>query len=166
MRGNAERFPDRPFGSVFVRNLARELWAVESVSENEDQGDPDPDVEAFTTTVKLELRNTKRNRGKRIKPQFLTFTFNADDTIDLDLDRPAGTALHEVAYRILRAEPGMTVDALVKAIREDTDLKPTAGTLRGAWSGGRTGSRRTRPFVHTSGVSADGLERSNAASPI
>jgi len=41
VKGDSGKFPDRPFGSVFVHNLARETWAVERLG---DEPDTDPDL--------------------------------------------------------------------------------------------------------------------------
>jgi hypothetical protein len=38
--GGGDKFPDKPFGSVFVHNLARETWAVARVDENQDDSVP------------------------------------------------------------------------------------------------------------------------------
>ena len=34
VRGDASKFPERPFGSVFVHNLARETWAAERLGDD------------------------------------------------------------------------------------------------------------------------------------
>ncbi len=79
VNGQAQRFPEKPFGSVFVHNLARETWAVEA---SEEQGDADaqrmpgdPDY-----TVELELRNMKQNTRGKARPQRLSFSvWDGDD---------------------------------------------------------------------------------------
>ena len=125
VRGEAQRFPEKPFGSVFVHNLARETWAVEAL----DPDDADPGNPFAPKLVRLELRNMKRNRGGRRAPQFLTFAFHDDGSIDAsDGQRPATVA--DLAYGVL--EEPMAVAAIVAAIREDTGRRVDQEDVRTA----------------------------------
>lgn len=126
VRGEAQRFPERPFGSVFVHNLARVTWAVESL----DPDDHDPENPFAPQLVRLELRNMKRNRGGKHPPVLLTFAFNADGSI-LVTDETAGRRrLGDVIAGIL--DGPMTVPQIITAIHEDTDEKHPRAAIRSA----------------------------------
>jgi len=127
VRGDSGKFPDRPFGSVFVHNLARETWAVERLGEDQpddDEGDPyQPNV------VALELRNKKSNGRAASRPQFVSFTFYADGSIEVNSDRPGGRSLADLAADVLADGP-LTLPKLVAAIREDTGLVAHSESMR------------------------------------
>jgi len=57
VRGDSERFPERPFGSVFVHNFARSTWVIHA------EGDQDNDGMDATqpNVLRLELRNQKHS---------------------------------------------------------------------------------------------------------
>jgi hypothetical protein len=129
VRGDAGKFPDRPFGSVFVHNLARESWAVERVGE-----DPVDDVEDDPyqpNVVALELRNKKSNGRATSRPQFITFTFYADSTIEVTTDRPGGRSVAQLVEDALADGP-LPIKGIIAAIREDTGQLLTENTLRSA----------------------------------
>lgn len=126
VRGEAQRFPERPFGSVFIHNLARETWAVEAL----DPDDADPENPFAPMIVRLELRNMKRNRGGRQVPQFLTFSFNADGSIDATDGTPDRRTLADLIDAVLDAP--MTAKAIAAAIREDTGETCDERTVRTA----------------------------------
>src|SRR4029079_6887541 len=88
VRGNSGRFPDRPFGSVFVHNLARETWAVETLPTAE--GEREPYAPAL---VAIELRNMKANGRSKAAAQFATFSFFADGTIEVETAAPRSRAI-------------------------------------------------------------------------
>jgi hypothetical protein len=138
VRGDSPRFPDRPFGSVFVHNLARETWAVERLG---DEPDTDPDLlRVGPHVVELELRNRKANGGPKLAPEFLTFSFYADGTIEATDRRPSGRAIADLAADALADGP-LTVPKIVAAIREDTGERVDEDTL------GRTLRRSSGRFV-------------------
>ncbi|HEY5520796.1 MAG TPA: hypothetical protein VIK08_09065 [Candidatus Limnocylindrales bacterium] len=138
VRGDSGKFPDRPFGSVFVHNLARETWAVERLGD--DEPDSDPDLIAFGPhVVALELRNRKSNGRRQSAPEFLTFSFYADGTIEATTDRPAGRTVADLAADVLADGP-LTVPKIAAAIKEDTGQSVDEGTLR------RTLTRHPRRF--------------------
>lgn len=126
-RGDAGRFPDRPFGSVFVRNLARELWAVERIGA-EPETDPDA-IRHGPAVVALELHNTKANGRPMAPAQFVGFSFFADGSIEVDNMRPDGRAVANMVADVLADGP-MTVAAIGRAIQEDTGERVTEDVLR------------------------------------
>jgi hypothetical protein len=126
--GNAGRFPDKPFGSVFVHNLARETWAVEQIGNEEPETDPDL-LRLVPNVVQLELRNKKSNNRRVSTAQFVAVSWNLDGTIDVTTDRPSSRNLVEVVADVLVDEP-MTTKAIVAAIREDTGDEVKESTVR------------------------------------
>ena len=123
VRGGAEKWPDRPFGSVFVHNLSRETWAVEAIGKQLDDDMPriGPHV------VELEFRNRKPSGRPLAPPQFLTFEFYLDGTIEVREGRLAGPTVADLATDVL-SEP-LTLKQLVAAIREDTGSTYSEDTL-------------------------------------
>ena len=125
--GASAKFPDRPFGSVFVHNLARETWAVEPFGDDDDY---DPDLIRFGPhVVALEIRNSKSNGRPKARSQFVTFSFFGDGTIEVTSDRPGGRSVADLAADALADGP-LTIPKMVAAIREDTGQAVTVDTLR------------------------------------
>lgn len=117
VRGDSGRFPDRPFGSVHVHNLARETWAVEKVG---DEPDHDPDlIRHGPRIVNLELRNKKSNTRGTAPAQFVSFSFFDDGSITATTGRPAGRDTVDLIADVLRDGP-LTIPRIVAAIKEDT----------------------------------------------
>jgi hypothetical protein len=112
--GASTRFPDRPFGSVFVHNLARETWAVEPLATEDVE--PDPFQPAV---VALELRNKKANGRSKVPAQFMTFSFMADGSIEADVTGPGERPLVELIADVLADEP-LTLKQIAAAIKEET----------------------------------------------
>lgn len=140
VRGDSGKFPDRPFGSVFVHNLARETWAVERVG---DEVAEDPDEIRFgPNVVALELRNKKSNARPISPAQFVTFSFFADGSIEAQTDRPAGRAVVDLAADAL-AEGPLTLPKIAAAIKEDTGQAISEDTIR------RTLARHSQRFVQS-----------------
>lgn len=128
VRGDSAKFPDRPFGSVFVHNLSRETWAVERVGD--DETDDDPDLIRFGPhVVSLELRNRKSNGRAKAAAQFVTFSFFADGTIEAVTDRPGSRTVADLAADALADGP-LTLAKVAAAIKEDTGQTVDADTLR------------------------------------
>jgi hypothetical protein len=124
VRGDSGRFPDRPFGSVFVHNLARETWAVERI-EAADDGD----AEAYApAVVALELRNRKANGRPMAPAQFVTFSIFADGTTEVTTDRPRNRSVADLAADALADGP-LTLPKLRTAIAEDTGQDVDTDTL-------------------------------------
>ncbi len=116
--GAAEKWPARPFGSVFVHNLARETWAVEAIGDQAE--DSDPDLIAFGPhTVELELRNRKANGRAKYPPQFVTFSFFPDGTIETS-STPPRQSFADLAAAVLAVTPNLNVKQIAAAIKEDT----------------------------------------------
>jgi hypothetical protein len=119
VRGDSGRFPDRPFGSVFVHNLARETWAVERTGS--DDAETDRDLIRFgPAVVALELRNRKANTRGMAAPQFVKLSLFDDGSIEVTVDRPAARSLADLAAAVLADGP-LTVAKLRAAIAEDND---------------------------------------------
>jgi len=101
--------PARPFGSVFVQNLARSVWEVRR-----------PDEDAEGDVVPLGLYHRKANQGRRGAPIGLRVVFQ-DGTIRLEsqnlADEPELAARASLSFRLLQAlrEGSRTVDELAEA---------------------------------------------------
>lgn len=123
VRGGSDKWPDRPFGSIFVHNLARETWAVEQIGKAADDEEPriGPHV------IELEFRNRKPSGRPLAPPQFLTFEFYADGSIEVREGRLAGATVADLAGDVL-SEP-MTLRQIAAAIREDTSATYSEDTL-------------------------------------
>jgi AAA domain len=132
-KGDSARFPERPFGSVYVHNLARETWAVERTN------DPDQDDDYAPRVVALELRNRKANGRAIAAAQFATFSFFADGSIEVDTTAPAGRSLGDMAADAMADGP-KTQKQIAAAIREDTGQNVNEDTI------GRTLRRYPRRF--------------------
>ncbi len=129
VRGDSGKFPERPFGSVFVHNLARETWAVERIGDDDPETiDPD-EIRFGPAIVALELRNKKANARPKAPAQFVTFSFFADGSIEVATDGPAGRSVADLAADAL-AEGPMTLAAMAKAIKEDTGRVYSEDALR------------------------------------
>jgi hypothetical protein len=128
VRGDSGRFPDRPFGSVFVHNLARETWAIERVGEAAETADPD-EIRFGPHVISLELRNKKANERPISPAQFVTFSFFADGTIEANTDRPSVRAVADLAADVL-AEGPLTLPKIAGAIKEDSGQVVSEDTLR------------------------------------
>jgi hypothetical protein len=140
VRGDSGRFPDRPFGSVFVHNLARETWAIERVGDDDTESDPDL-IRFAPHIVTLELRNKKANGRAIAAAQFVTFSFFPDGTITADTGRPDGRAVADLAADALADGP-MTLPKIAAAIKEDTGETVSADTIK------RTMLRHPQRFAH------------------
>jgi hypothetical protein len=131
VRGDSGKFPERPFGSVFVHNLARETWAVERIGDDDpDAIDPD-EIRFGPYIVALELRNKKANARPKSAAQFVTFSFFADGTIEVATDGPAGRSVADLAADALADGP-LTLPKIAAAIKEDTGQAVSVDTLRNA----------------------------------
>jgi AAA domain len=127
VKGDSGKFPERPFGSVFVHNLARETWAVERVGDDDSEDDPDL-IRFGPHVVALELRNRKANGRAKAPAQFVTFSFFDDGTIEVSTDR-GGRSLADLAADALATGP-LTLPKMRGAIREDSGQVVTEDALR------------------------------------
>jgi hypothetical protein len=144
VRGDSGKFPDRPFGSVFVHNLARETWAVERLGDDEPEADADL-IRVGPHIVALELRNKKANARPISAAQFVTFSFFGDGSIEVLTDRPSDRSVADRAAAVLADGP-MTLVKIAAAIKEDTGETVSEDVLR------RALNRDPRRFVHLDGT--------------
>jgi hypothetical protein len=129
VRGDSGKFPERPFGSVFVHNLARETWAAERIGDDDPEAiDPD-EIRLGPDLVALELRNRKANARPKSSAQFVTFSFFADGTIEVTTDGPAGRSVADLAADALADGP-LTLAKIAAAIKEDTGQSVSEDALR------------------------------------
>jgi hypothetical protein len=141
VKGDAGSFPDRPFGSVFVHNYARETWAIERIR---DEPDHDPDLlEHGPNVVSLELRNKKANGRAKAAPAFVAFSFHRDGSITVDSQPPRGRNLADLIASVLVDGP-MTTPQIAAAIKEDTGESVDVQTI------GRTMRRLSQRFEQVS----------------
>ncbi len=130
--GASGRFPDKPFGSVHVHNFARETWAVEKTDEGQVEPVFDPETWRLQPNVMtLELRNKKRNGGPQPRPQFVSFSFYFDGHVEVGVVQPKPKSQADLIHDLLeQAGRPMTVEAIVKALKSETDTKLVAGSVR------------------------------------
>ena len=136
VKRDSGKFPDRPFGSVFVHNLCRESWAVERLG---DEPGADDETPYGPHIVALELRNKKANARPASPAQYVTFAFYDDGSIEANTDKPTARPIADLAADAL-AECPLTLPKLVAAIREDTGRTIDEDTLR------RTLTRHSQRF--------------------
>lgn len=148
--GASQRFPDKPFGSVFVHNFARETWAVESLADEFDEQPFDPSTHnVLPTVMPLELRNKKLNTGSRPRPQFISFSFFPNGNIDVDQQQPKGRSYADLAEHALSDQnTPRTIAELIKDIREDTGETLQENSLRKALEGNPTRFAKTAHRPH------------------
>lgn len=121
--GNAGRFPDKPFGSTFIHNLARETWAIEPTE------DPNPEFEwtkdnydLQPSLLNLQFRCKKRNVGVKPDDKYIQFGFYPDNSITGGFFEPNKPSVKEIVRDILtRNKAAMTIDAIYAAHSKDTD---------------------------------------------
>jgi hypothetical protein len=120
----AGRFPDKPFGSIHVRNLvARRQWAVESNGETEAHVPTDPSV------IRLEFRNTKGNDYARAKPRHVSISFWPLGLIEVSEQEEAKPSVEFLIDAVL--DQPMPIPAIRAAIKEDfrENDPPTEGVI-------------------------------------
>jgi hypothetical protein len=127
------KFPDKPFGSIFVHNLSRETWAVERYEDDSDVRDPLQAV--FEEVMRLELRNQKMNVGSKPDVQFLNFHFKytaTSTTVDVDGLPPASRKTYTQMVRevLRRSKSPMDLPAISKAVKDSTGVAIKTETLR------------------------------------
>jgi hypothetical protein len=126
--GHNERFADRPFGSVFVHNLARETWAVGKVGDEPDEADLPAEEVYGPHVVALELRNKKSNGRPTAGPQFVTFSFYLGGSIEISTDPPVAKVADEIASVLV--DGALTVQGIRAAIKEDTGNDRSENTIK------------------------------------
>ena len=125
--GNSDKFPAKPFGSVFVHNFARETWAINAAEDAKTEIAFDAATNDLQPTVMtVELRNMKMSQRKKVPaPKFIAFSFFHDGHIEVD-DQAGKTALTiaEMASGILsRADKALPIKSIVKLVEEDYGTK-------------------------------------------
>lgn len=137
--GGGEKWPAKPFGSVFVHNLARETWAVERIGERSDEDSEDEN----RAPMALELRQRKANSGVRSRPQFLTFSFE-EGTVSVSREAPFANTLSDLVSEVLkRSKKSLTVKDLCGALKADFDHPVSGEALRKTLERHRERFRRT-----------------------
>jgi hypothetical protein len=118
------KWPGKPFGSVHIRNQARSLWAADRPGSRRVGEDADD------LSIALELHNTKESGRAESRPQFLTFTFEADGTIGVDTHPPTRVSadqpdnLAEIKARILQILQAAAGDLTGRDIRKQAAGRP------------------------------------------
>jgi hypothetical protein len=117
-----DRLPDKPFGSVFVRNLvARLMYAMAQDRQTDDAQTGSAPLIA-PVSIRVETRRTKGNNYGRRANRWIEVTFHPGGAITWDLDA-MGTvpALWEQVEGVLTfaAPTPMTPEAILKAVSED-----------------------------------------------
>jgi hypothetical protein len=79
------RGPGRPFGSVYVQNLPRNVWELRKVEESPEE------------TLTVGLYHRKTNRGRLLPPFGLQFRDDGDRTVIADAEVTANASLRERA---------------------------------------------------------------------
>ena len=114
--GNAETWPDRPFGSVHIHNYARETWAIALTEETA------PDTLGASSAT-AELRCKKAQDRPKPKPQVIRYSyepFNA--SIAARLTERSVTRGDLVYESLLRLPAGKTLStkAIAAAVKRET----------------------------------------------
>ena len=118
--GNAEKWPERPFGSVHIHNYARETWAVAITNETQ------PDEFGLSST-EVELRCKKAQDRPKPKPQVITFEYEPDHGAITVKHSERDRTHADLAYEALLKTPDtqLTGKAVAAAILQDTGEKLT-----------------------------------------
>jgi hypothetical protein len=105
--------PARPFGSVFIQNLARSVWEIRR--SDEDEGD----------TLLLGLYHRKVNAGRRLRPVALQLAFDADAVRLAAGDLTEAPDLLARASLTQRLRAGLTATArTVDDLAETLEVRP------------------------------------------
>ena len=107
--GNAEKFPDRPFGSSQIHNAARETWAI-AVNEERLDG---PEAHGLTY-ADVELRCKKASGRRKPAPQLLTYTYEPDYGAITATLKLGNLSNGDMIYQVLR---DLTGNPLVDAAK-------------------------------------------------
>lgn len=131
--GGGPRFPDKPFGSIFIHNLARETWAVEALDADDQEPWDFDTAQILPHVVALELRNKKMSNHRKSEPQFVSFSFFFDGHIEYDTSAPAGRNPKDLAFDILyRADKALSTKEITAAINSETGETFNGETIRKA----------------------------------
>jgi hypothetical protein len=126
-----DRFPKRPFGSVFIHNLARETWSGAQLSV--DTGLIVKGQFGVTETVmQVELRNMKRSVGQRVTAgQVFDIGFRSTGAITVDYMQTYQRPMRDLIADVLASSSAaMTAKGIAAAIKEDYDRDVDETTVR------------------------------------
>lgn len=116
--GNSQRWPPKPFGSVFVHNWARETWAIEQVETDGQIAENEYGLSYMT----LELRCQKAQERERPRHQRLVFTFEphfgAISAALVEVDRNKAELIHQSLSRT--PTEYLTAEQIAQAVKADT----------------------------------------------
>lgn len=130
--GNADKFPAKPFGSVFVHNFARETWAI-NAAENPAEITYEADTAHLQPTVMtVELRNMKMSQRKKVlDPKFIAFSFYPQGTIEVNEVSSPDPTMAEMAAAVMgRAGKSLAVKEIANLIQSDYGEKVNIESLR------------------------------------
>jgi len=127
-----DKFPKRPFGSVFVHNLARETWAASQT--NVESNVPVKGQFAVTSTVMtVELRNQKRSVGAKTSAgQVFDVEFRSTGFVDVTYRQNFERPVRDLILDVLSGGVVMNRKQMSAAIKEDTGRDINDDTLRKA----------------------------------
>jgi hypothetical protein len=117
VRGDSAKWPDRPFGSVQIHNLARETWAVAVVQDGGEVSET-----AGLTSTEVELRCKKASDRLKPKPQVITYTYEPDHGAITVTEGERSASHAEMVLEALVKTPDewMTGKAIAAAVMQDT----------------------------------------------
>jgi hypothetical protein len=127
-----DKFPKRPFGSVFVHNLARETWAASQT--NVESNVPVKGQFAVTSTVMtVELRNQQRSVGAKTSAgQVFDVEFRSTGFVNVTYHQSFERPVRDLILDVLSGGVVMTRKQMSAAIKEDTGRDINEETLRKA----------------------------------
>ena len=111
------RFPQYPYGSVYVNNFARETWAMEA-AETEIVDIKDSFAEEDTEVVALELRQKKSNSSKKVPSYLITFICTPDKITFSEITSDK-LSIRAMISSVLVVP--MTINEIIEAIKTDYD---------------------------------------------
>lgn len=127
----ANAHQDKPFGSSFIHNAARETWSAIRVDVDQPAPAP-PGTIALTPTsvMQVELRNMKRSGGpKTAADQLLTFTFWGNSKIEVEHTVGKEPTVADRILDILTDGKGYTTKQLVTALENDGGSRVSSKTI-------------------------------------
>jgi hypothetical protein len=143
--GAAEKWPAKPFGSTYVHNLARETWAIEQVPGDDEPFVPSTDgaiTARNSSGFRVELRNRKNSEGAVQPPAIFDVTYYSNGDLTVTPVAKEAKLPKDLVVDVLRGSTGMTVAAIVAAIKEDTGDAITTKAVTNALT------RNPKVFAH------------------
>lgn len=131
--GGAEKFPDKPFGSVFVHNFARETWAMNSAENPVEVEYTAEDAAVAPNVMTVELRNKKMSQRRKVPdPKFVSFSFFPDGHIEVDdtAGNPSMT-IAEMIYNVIeRSGSAQSARETTRLVNAEYGEKKSEGVIR------------------------------------